>query len=358
MKKTMSILGSVLGILLICVACIVMVFCYLSPVLKQLVSEDKIVILYVIIFTFVLLGIGLIIYSHALKVFNNTLPVHLILCNSVWFSASVTYKVKKKVDKPVSLTNGTLQIKGILNNELLNAFYAVAENNDFSGVKVKVRSPGGRILVGMIIGREIYRHQLDVEVDGYCISSCANYLFTAGNNKYLQSADHLQFHGGSLQPNFVDAAFSMVREKKQMENFDDSAVPNAPELRKLYGLRKDHPFNPASSILAEVAYFKEIGINPIIPVYGQYGDYAKWFNDGIHDLYFFLEEDFKLLGIKNVHIAEPYQDNNDFEESLLFRAKVNQNTIDSMSLNLMRIVGEIENSMSFDIDEVWVEQER
>jgi hypothetical protein len=323
---------------------------------------DKTNIIYVIIFTFVLFGLGLKFYRHSLKVFNNTLPLHLILCISVILSTAGTYNLKKSFDSRrvslVSLTNGTLLIQGRLNNELLNSFYAIAEKNDLSGVKVKLRSQGGSTKVGMIIGREIYRLQLDVEVDEYCISSCANYLFTAGKNKYLQSAEHLQFHGGSLQPNFVDVALSLVSKNKHMEHFDDSAVPNAPELRKLYGLRKDHPFNPASGILAEVAYFKEIDVNPIIPVYGQYGDYAKWFNDGVHDLYFFLEEDLKLLGVKNVHIAEPYQAKNDFEKSRLFRAKVNQSSIDSMSLNLMKIVGKIEEAMSFGINEVWVEKRK
>jgi len=62
------------------------------------------------------------------------------------------------------------------------------------------------------------------------------------------------------------------------------------------------------------------------------------------------------LGIRNVHIAEPYQAKDDVEKSLLFRAKVNQITINNMSLSLMRIVEEIEEAMPFGINEVWVEQ--
>lgn len=62
-----------------------------------------------------------------------------------------------------------------------------------------VNSLGGEIGVGMDLGNLIYDYKLDVEVGKYCFSSCSNYVFTAGNVKYLNIRSQLGWHGGSLQ---------------------------------------------------------------------------------------------------------------------------------------------------------------
>src|SRR5262249_42027011 len=143
-----------------------------------------------------------------------------------------------------------------------------------------------------------------VEVDGRCHSSCANYLFTAGRNKYLKSVDQVQFHGGELQPNFVAVALQFIEQGRQSRDGEDMPPGVDPDrVRELCGLAAGFPINVAANILAEKAFFEEIGVSALTPVYGQYGDYSGWYDDGVHDSFSYLPEDYALLGVSNVIIT-------------------------------------------------------
>ncbi len=59
--------------------------------------------------------------------------------------------------------------------------------------QIELNSGGGYVRIAIAIAEEIKRRNLNVRVSGFCISSCANYLFLAGNIKYLNGV--LGFHG-------------------------------------------------------------------------------------------------------------------------------------------------------------------
>jgi hypothetical protein len=63
--------------------------------------------------------------------------------------------------------------------------------------RIHLRSGGGEVTAAMEMGREIRKRGLDVVVDGRCYSSCANYLFVAGNRKSVSDGGMLLMHGGS-----------------------------------------------------------------------------------------------------------------------------------------------------------------
>ncbi len=240
----------------------------------------------------------------------------------------------------VSLSNGVLLIQGKLDQDLLTAFRRVLESADLHDVRVRLHSPGGEVHVAMAIGREIHRRHLDVEVDRLCYSSCANYLFTAGRNKYLQSVDQVRFHGGALQPNFVPAALKLLEQGKQMISGED--IPpdmDVDHLRELCGLAAGFPINAATNILAEKAFFDEIGTSALTPVYGQYGDYSAWFNDGVHDSFSYLPEDYVLLGVTNVIVigANP---GNGFGRKV-FRARTSISAINALQTEMTAIYRKI-----------------
>jgi hypothetical protein len=64
---------------------------------------------------------------------------------------------------------------------------------------LKITSSGGDVNLGMDLGEWVFQHHLDVEIVGYCFSSCANYVFLAGRKKVLNPDSILLWHGGSLQ---------------------------------------------------------------------------------------------------------------------------------------------------------------
>jgi hypothetical protein len=78
-----------------------------------------------------------------------------------------------------------------------------AENNRrfFAGLprhtpaQLVIDSPGGEVQAGIELGRWVHRHRLDVVVEGQCLSSCANYVFTAGRDKIIRPGGVVAWHG-------------------------------------------------------------------------------------------------------------------------------------------------------------------
>lgn len=252
----------------------------------------------------------------------------------------------------IRLADGVLLIQGRLDRDLLAEFRSVIATADLRDVRVRLRSRGGDIHAGMAMGREIHRRQLDVEVDVHCISSCANYLFTAGRNKYVRSPGHVKFHGGALQPDFVDGALALLGQGQQAVSAE--GLPPESELRQwreLHGLADGYPINAAAQILAEKAFFEEIGVSALTPVYGQYGDYAAWFMDGVHDNFYYLPEDYALFGVTNVIVTEPVTDSG--SGARLFRASASAAGIDALQAEMAQVYATIEAAMPFAAGDIW-----
>jgi hypothetical protein len=68
-----------------------------------------------------------------------------------------------------------------------------------------VRSGGGEIGVGTEFGEWLRERNLDVIVVDYCLSSCANYVFTAGRTKTILPGAIVAWHGNIRQRSFRDA---------------------------------------------------------------------------------------------------------------------------------------------------------
>src|SRR5690606_2634725 len=75
--------------------------------------------------------------------------------------------------------------------------------------EVVVSSEGGSALAGMAIGLLIQREGLNVRVEGYCVSTCANYLFPAGREKILSREALIVFHGGFQQQGLLEEALEI-----------------------------------------------------------------------------------------------------------------------------------------------------
>lgn len=58
-----------------------------------------------------------------------------------------------------------------------------------------IDSPGGEVEAGIELGRWVHRNRLDILVEGRCLSSCANYVFTAGHHKIVRPGGIVAWHG-------------------------------------------------------------------------------------------------------------------------------------------------------------------
>jgi len=62
--------------------------------------------------------------------------------------------------------------------------------------KLLIRSGGGDAKIAAKMASKVFSLAIDVEVNQYCFSACANYIFVAGANKVVPSGAILGFHGG------------------------------------------------------------------------------------------------------------------------------------------------------------------
>ena len=97
------------------------------------------------------------------------------------------------------LDNGVLQYFGPIDGERVEKFKSLYRPGD----RLLINSNGGSMYAGIAMGKFINEKRMTVEVANLCISSCANYIFLAGETKVLNKNALVIFHGGPKQANFL-----------------------------------------------------------------------------------------------------------------------------------------------------------
>lgn len=91
-----------------------------------------------------------------------------------------------------SIDEGTIGFRGgIENSKTFQSFLKFYKQGKTK--KIIVNSLGGAAFDGIAIGEIVVRDKLHVIVDGYCMSSCANYLFSLAKTKTINGL--VAFHG-------------------------------------------------------------------------------------------------------------------------------------------------------------------
>lgn len=158
-----------------------------------------------------------------------------------------------------------------------------------------ITSTGGDVEVGMQLGTWIFEQQLDVHVPDYCISSCANYVFTAGRRKVLGREALLIWHGGATQEGLADAS--------PCESWEVPGVPC--DERQVEKLLQE---TLARTKRLETAFFARIGVEQEITVLGQRPEYEcskqlprlGWYE---YIGWYYSIADMETLGVTNVSVA-------------------------------------------------------
>ena len=121
--------------------------------------------------------------------------------------------------------------------------------------RLVIRSPGGFAAPALDIGEAVHAHGLDVDVDRYCLSSCANYVFPAGRQKRVSGPAAVGWHGSM--------AHVLYRQAHGEEHWSEDVFAQARELAA-----------------REAAFFRSIGVDGFVcwfaklPPYGVDGFYT------------------------------------------------------------------------------------
>lgn len=160
--------------------------------------------------------------------------------------------------------NGDLTVEGI---EKAKKLYSKNINN------LILNSLGGEINLGMDLGEWVFDNKLNVIVEYAAFSSAANYIFPAGQKKFLYKNSFIGWHGGASQTpqtlydkffaKFILKDYMIKAQKRELEFFKKINVNY-----KITTLGQQEIFKKYDDSYRGWTYslkaLKELGVNNII----------------------------------------------------------------------------------------------
>lgn len=156
-----------------------------------------------------------------------------------------------------------------------------------------IRSTGGQVGAGLRLGERVRDAALRVHVVGYCTSSCANYVFTAGKER---SIDGFVLWHGSVEQKDLREAYLCGRMKSSL--FGHTMPPLPPEKRaqaieSWTALRE-----------RQAQFFASVGVNEYITRAGQEPvNLAGGFASGS---YTYDVPTMQRFGLEHIQVADGY----------------------------------------------------
>jgi len=189
----------------------------------------------------------------------------LLTCSSISFAGEWTV-----VDK------GTIRFEGTIEEGDIARFNEII-NEDIN--TLIVRSGGGDVLAAIPIAEKIQMKQMDIVVDGLCVSSCADYFFIAAKRKKVSPNSLVLLHGG------ITAKLEHESEKMIEEMTRLGAKPEQVEL---------HMKRWREGAKKEQEIYKNAGVDISLL------EYSHVMTDRDYDYRAPPPGTFKKLGVKNI----------------------------------------------------------
>lgn len=188
----------------------------------------------------------------------------------------------------VGVKNGELVYSGDIDEDANKRLSALYRRLNPKPSVLLIQSKGGVVENGLDLGYWLHAHQLDVKVTQYCLSSCANYVFTAGQRKIVGNGAVIGFHGGISSEHFAlddatQATYDAMTKEQQVEFWASIRRSQQPTLER------------------ERAFFEMIGVRQDITTYGQA---ARFKDDAKGDVWTYSEAGFKRFGVTGIQVLD------------------------------------------------------
>lgn len=188
----------------------------------------------------------------------------------------------------VGMENGELVYSGDVTDDANQRLFALYDSLATKPTVLRIQSTGGVVEQGLDLGSWLHANKLDVKVTGYCLSSCANYVFTAGQRKIVGNGALIGFHGGISSAHFAlddasQAAYDAMTREQQAVFWASVKSGQQPTLER------------------EQAFFDMIGVRQDITTYGQA---ARFKQDLKGVVWTYSEAGFKRLGVSGIQVID------------------------------------------------------
>lgn len=207
----------------------------------------------------------------------------------------------------ITLRGTTVRYVGKINDMNVERLFNVVKGKTVT--ELIVSSSGGEINAGMRMGEWVFDNQLDVVVEGVCMSSCANYIFTAGKKKTIKENSIVAWHGNILQESGMfddDIKAATIEAYEELPEQTKAQI----DLNALIeqSIQQMHEYR-ASSEAKQSQFFRKIGVDEYVCRVGNVEYQAK-------DFFCLSVEDMARFGIHNVIAPDNYDqiDLSDFQK--------------------------------------------
>lgn len=190
----------------------------------------------------------------------------------------------------------TLVYDGMITGDAVLEAMRIIRNSDSPIRRLKIKSVGGDMAVGIEFGYFIKENDIDVEIDQLCFSSCANYIIPAAKNLVINNNSFVAWHGGATQSDELWKLGVPIDQQSALMSYV-----------KL--LRKK-----------ESAYFSYVGVDPKITTYGQIIKNSCQANEKTDGWYYSID-DLHSMGIKNITSNDSH-----FLTEIVYKAEVSENS--------------------------------
>lgn len=158
--------------------------------------------------------------------------------------------------------------------------------------KLRVNSSGGDVEAAIKLARWIYNNKVDIEVIEYCLSSCANYLFTAAFHKTILPGAIVAWHGN-------------YHHLKQTGLWRDDIQTRMKRTGESRVQARTHVLQQVNHLVKlEQSFFKEIGVDEKVCWIGKIPPY------NVKNYYFLSVSDMHRFGVRNVTLTKNYEKTN------------------------------------------------
>ena len=236
-------------------------------------------------------------------------------------AVSTLYQLKSDIGKhkhpkmcEVLVVESTVFFEGKVTQGCLEEFkHKVKKSKSIIDLLV-ITSEGGSTEDGISIGDWINKRSINVEVKEYCLSACANYIFTSGNKKYIQENSLVAFHKSltavvHLGELIENETYGTIKPKENI-TYCSERYGKTSTLCTAEKLKNDWFPDKNKLLREEKEYFDERKINPAILNWGFYDkEYLDSNWDKIQEnghktseaeFWTFSIEDMGKFGIKNI----------------------------------------------------------
>ena len=202
----------------------------------------------------------------------------------------------------VRLTTERIEYSGLITREANAGVFELYDSADPKPHALLIESQGGSADAGMELGSWLFEQGLQVQIDTYCFSSCANYVFPSGRTRLLAPHASLMWHGGVTQP----------ITPRELAGVLEETLAGLPEEERRQLLRehsRDELLEQLQqSLIAlvarETAFFRRLCVDQRITTLGHLYQRELLKGEGYYLGWDYSIEDLRRLGISHIAIKD------------------------------------------------------